>query len=132
LASIIEVSEEPFRPEDGGEFRPDALDIEQHRRRRRRCDLLCGKQHISLSFHRLDLLEQTNASPSIPSVFARRRRRDVAIEAGSMLDPLADQHLALATEATAVLQTFVGVSQVLARRLLGMRADLSASPTSAI
>ena len=58
MASIVEVSEEPFRPEDGGELRPDALDIEQHRRRRRRCDLLCGKQHIPLSFHRLDLLEQ--------------------------------------------------------------------------
>ena len=27
-------------------------------RRRRRCDLLCSKQHIPLSFHRLDLLEQ--------------------------------------------------------------------------
>lgn len=28
LASIVEVTEEPFRPEDGGELRPDALDVE--------------------------------------------------------------------------------------------------------
>src|SRR5665811_32037 len=56
LASIVEVSEEPFRPEDGGELRPDALDVEQHRRRR--CDSLRGKQHVPLGLYRLDLLEQ--------------------------------------------------------------------------
>jgi heme oxygenase len=50
------VSEEPFRPEDGGELRSDTLDVEQHRRRR--CDLLRGKQHVPLGLHRLDLLEQ--------------------------------------------------------------------------
>jgi hypothetical protein len=50
------VSEESFRPEDGGEFRSDALDVEQHRRRRWR--LLRGKQHVPLGLHRLDLLEQ--------------------------------------------------------------------------
>src|SRR5258707_15891145 len=56
LASIVEVSEEPFRPENGGELRSDTLDVEQHRRRR--CDLLRGKQHVPLDLHRLDLLEQ--------------------------------------------------------------------------
>src|SRR3981189_2580409 len=56
LASIVEVSEEPFRPEDGGELRPNALDVEQHCRWR--CDLLRGKQHVPLGLHRLDLLEQ--------------------------------------------------------------------------
>ena len=56
MASIVEVSEEPFRPEDGGELRPDALDVEQHRRRRWR--LLRGKQHVPLGLHRLDLIEQ--------------------------------------------------------------------------
>jgi hypothetical protein len=29
LASIVEVSEQPFRPEDGGELGPDALDVER-------------------------------------------------------------------------------------------------------
>ena len=58
LAAIVEVTEEPLRPEDGGELRTDALDVEQHRRRRWRADLLRGKQRISLGLHRLDLLEQ--------------------------------------------------------------------------
>ena len=40
LASIVEVPEEPFRPEDGGELRPDTLDVEQHCRRRWRRPLL--------------------------------------------------------------------------------------------
>src|SRR3979490_2910388 len=56
LASIVEVSEEPFRPEDGGELRPDALDVEQHCRWR--CALLRGKQHVPFGLHRLDMLEQ--------------------------------------------------------------------------
>ena len=53
----LEVSEQPFRPEDGGELGPDALDVEQHRRRRARRDLLRGKQGVPLGLHRLDLLE---------------------------------------------------------------------------
>src|SRR5580658_862754 len=57
-ASIVEVSEQPFRPEDGGELRPDALDVEQHCRRCWRRPLLHGKQHVALGLHRLDLLEQ--------------------------------------------------------------------------
>ena len=58
LASIVEVSEKSFRPEDGGEVRSDALDGEQHGRRRRCDNLLRGKQRVPLCLHRLDLLEQ--------------------------------------------------------------------------
>ena len=52
------MSEQPFRPEDGGELGPDALDVEQHRRRCRRRDLSRPEQRVPLSLHRLDLLEQ--------------------------------------------------------------------------
>src|SRR5258708_15213133 len=58
LASIVEVSEKSFRPKDGGELRSDALNGEQHCRRRRRGNLLRGKQRVPLCLHRLDLLEQ--------------------------------------------------------------------------
>lgn len=58
LASIVEVSEKSFRPKDGGEVRSDVLDGEQHGRRRRRGNLLRGKQRVPLGLHRLDLLEQ--------------------------------------------------------------------------
>ena len=58
LASIVEVSEKSFRPEDGGEVRSNALDREQHGRRRRRGNLLRGKQRVPLGLHLLDLLEQ--------------------------------------------------------------------------
>ena len=59
------MSEQPFRPEDGGELRPDALDVEQHRRRRWR--LLRGKQHVPLGLHRLDLLEQQFEPIELPA-----------------------------------------------------------------
>src|SRR5258708_2443682 len=58
LASIVEVSEKSFRPEDGGEFSSDALDGEQHGCRGRRSNLLRGKQRVPLGLHHLDLLEQ--------------------------------------------------------------------------
>ena len=32
LSAVIEVSEEPLRPEDRSELRPDAIDAQQHRR----------------------------------------------------------------------------------------------------
>jgi len=46
-------------PKDGGELRPYALEVEQHRagRRRRVCPTL-GEQRVALGFDRLDLVEQ--------------------------------------------------------------------------
>jgi hypothetical protein len=52
------VSEQPFRPQDGGELRSDTLDVEQHRRRRWCGDLLRGKRRVALRLHRLDLFKQ--------------------------------------------------------------------------
>jgi len=84
LASIIEVSEQPFRPEDGGELRPDTLDGEQHCGRRWRGDLLRTAQRIPLSLHSLDLIEQqfqTNRvhGESAPQV-ARQRTAVTGLE----------------------------------------------------
>src|SRR4029077_7060858 len=56
LSSVLEVPEQPLRPEDGGEFGSDALDVEQHRRRRSRS--FHGKQRTPLSLDCLDLLEK--------------------------------------------------------------------------
>ena len=58
LPAVVEVSEQALRPEDGGELRTDALDVEQHRRRRWRHGLSRGKQRVTLGLDRLDLLEQ--------------------------------------------------------------------------
>ena len=52
------MSEQSFQPKDGGELRPDALDVEQHRYRRWRGDLLRGQQRVPLGLHGFDLLEQ--------------------------------------------------------------------------
>ena len=55
----LEVSEQPFRPEDGGELRPDTLDVEQHRRRPRRWrrGFRRSEQRVPLGLHRLDLFK---------------------------------------------------------------------------
>src|SRR5208283_3671651 len=59
LASIVEMAEEPLQPEDGGEFRADAFEVEQHPpRRRRRSGLLRGEHRVSLDLRHLDLIEQ--------------------------------------------------------------------------
>ena len=132
LASIVEVSEESFRPEDGGELRSDALDVEQHRRRRRRSGLLRGEQRVPLGLHRLDLLKQqfepieftadlslemlwqgtAIARPQLveplPTIAAQRLVPGHALgeqqsfDAIDVLDPLGDQHFALAAETAAV------------------------------
>ena len=52
------MSEEPLRPKDGGEFWPDALYVEQHRRRRRHGGYCRGQQRVPLALHGLDLLEK--------------------------------------------------------------------------
>lgn len=57
MSPIVEVSEQTFHVEDGGELRPDPFDIEQHRRGRRPVCLF-GHECVALGFHRPDLLEQ--------------------------------------------------------------------------
>jgi len=53
------MAEQPFRPEDGGEFRPNAFEVEQHFacQRRRVCPKL-SKKRVALGFDRFDLVEQ--------------------------------------------------------------------------
>ena len=58
LASVVEVSEEPLRPKYGGEFWPDALKVEQHRRRRWHSVFCRRQQRVPLALHGLDLLEK--------------------------------------------------------------------------
>src|SRR5947209_16844226 len=58
LSSVVEVSEEPFRPEDSGELGSDARNLEQHRRQCWRGGVFRGQQHIALGLHGFDLLEQ--------------------------------------------------------------------------
>src|SRR5208283_1773077 len=59
LASIVEMAEEPLQPEDGGKFRTDAFEVEQHPPgRRRRSGLLRGEHLVSLGLRQLDLIEQ--------------------------------------------------------------------------
>src|ERR1700721_4368150 len=58
LPSVVEVSEQPFRPQDGGELRPDAPDVEQYRSRCWRRGFFCGKQRVPFDLNCLDLLEQ--------------------------------------------------------------------------
>ena len=58
LASVVEVSEEPLRPKDGGEFWPDALYVKQHRCGRRHGGYCHGQQRVPLALHGLDLLEK--------------------------------------------------------------------------
>jgi len=58
LATIVEISEKSLRPKDGSELRSDAVEVEQHRRRRCRNDSLRVEQRVPLAFHSLDLLEQ--------------------------------------------------------------------------
>src|ERR1700756_90224 len=133
LASIVEVSEKSFRPENGGELRSDALDGEQHGRRRRRGNLLRGKQRLPFCLPRLDLLEQqfesielttdlslqmvwqrtTIARPQFvepsPTVTTQRfvpahaLREQQSFNAIAVLDSLGDQHFALAAETATIL-----------------------------
>ena len=58
LSAVIELSGKSFRPKDGSELRPNAMDTQQHRRRGRRFGLFRVKQRVSLSLNSLDLLEQ--------------------------------------------------------------------------
>jgi hypothetical protein len=56
LSPVAEISEQPLRPQNRAELRPDALDVEQHRRRR--SGAFSGKQGIPLDLHHFDLREQ--------------------------------------------------------------------------
>ena len=92
LASIVEVSEQPFRPEDGGELRPDALMSSNIAGRSRRCRsaLARSEQRVPLGLHRLDLFEQQFE----PIEFAadlrlQMLRQGTAIARPQLLEPLA-------------------------------------------
>src|SRR5271157_1371890 len=58
LSAVVEVSGESFTPEDRSELRPNAMDIQQHRRRGRHFGLFCAEQRIPLVLYSLDLLEK--------------------------------------------------------------------------
>src|SRR5271157_4887425 len=53
------MAEQPFRPEDGGDFRPNAFEVEQHFacQRRNVCPKI-SKKRVALGFDRFDLVEQ--------------------------------------------------------------------------
>src|SRR6201990_1783011 len=72
LASIVEVSEKSFRPENGGELGSDALDGEQHGRRRRdRKSTRLNSSHMSISYA-VFCLKKTEDQPD-PSRRGRAR-----------------------------------------------------------
>src|ERR1700722_15871469 len=58
LPSVVEMSEQPFRPQEGGELWPDAPDVEKNRSRGWRRGFFCGKQRVPFDLNCLDLLEQ--------------------------------------------------------------------------
>ena len=91
------MSEEPFRPEDGGEFRSNTLDVEQHCRRRWRGDLLRGKQHVPLGLYRLDLLEQQfqpiEFTANLRLQVIRQQTTIAGLERIQPLSPVATQRL---------------------------------------
>ena len=91
------MTEEPFRPENGGELGPDALDVEQHRRRRSRGGTFRGKQSIPLGLHRLDLIEQQFKSieltANLPLQMIRQRMPITGLELFQPLPSIAAERL---------------------------------------
>jgi hypothetical protein len=132
LSSVLEGPRKSLRPEDRRELRPDALHAQQHRRRDRRFSLFRGEQHIPLGLHSLNLRKQqlepikfaTNLrfemrgqGPAVaglkriqplPPIATQRLVAGYALgekqsfDAIHVLDPLGDQHFALAAEAAPI------------------------------
>ena len=91
LATIVEVAEQRLLPQGGGALRADALELEQHPRRRLwRGGLALGEQPIPLSLGQLDLIEQQFEPIQLAAdLDFEMCRQGTAVARRQVLEPLA-------------------------------------------